>query len=110
MRRFRGLVALCLSTVLACGTSGDQPAGVDATAGANASGGLVGTPTTPFERAALELGVAATSLDDAGRPRMLRAVTAMAAPVSASVVEAARFHVATLAPAWGADARTPADL
>jgi len=55
---------------------------------------------SPIALRALALGVAPLAVDPGGGPRMLQAVAPRPAPAGASVDEAARAHLAALAPLW----------
>jgi hypothetical protein len=92
--------------VAACGGDSGSVA-VDA-AGLEADEPAAPNPAPPLAQAAFERGVVATSLDDDGRPRLLRAARPLPAAANADAATAARDFVRELTPVWGT--RTPAEL
>jgi hypothetical protein len=107
MRTTRTLATvLFLTTAASCvGDASPSPTPVAAPAAAPVARTVPGGTAAARAAARLgALGVTAAAIDADGTPRLLRATTAMPAPIGATAEVAARAHLATLAPALGVSA------
>src|SRR5688572_1059731 len=68
-----------------------------------------GRPVTPTEQAAVAMGMSIVASDEAGAPRLVRALVPRGATAGMTPEVAARDHVAALAPLWVQGAR-PVEL
>src|SRR5689334_1518896 len=94
--RFRLRALVVPSFLFAAACSGDSPSTTLDDPGAPEEGQAV----PPAEQRATALGVSIVSSDDAGAPRLIRAIVPLAAPAGMAPGAAAREHVAALKELW----------
>ncbi|HSR96285.1 MAG TPA: M36 family metallopeptidase [Kofleriaceae bacterium] len=100
--RFRLRALVVPSFLFAAACSGDSPSTTPDDPAAPEEGQAV----PPTEQRATALGVSIVSSDDAGAPRLIRAIVPLAAPAGMAPGAAAREHVAALKELWVAQGQT----
>ena len=104
--RTLALPGVALALTASCSSSSTSPPSAPPPVG---PGAQPTPPQTSLDQSAVALGVAIDARDDAGAPRLVRAIVPRAGAAGMTAEDAARDHVAALTPLWLSNRRA-ADL